>query len=148
MATPPAHSTERGTSESPDRRDASDGSGASFPIVAIGASAGGLAALETFFDHVPRDAGVAFVIVMHLSPEHESLLDTLLQPHVTMPVQQVTEPVRLEPNRVYIIPPNANLEAIDTTCASAHSRRDAPSARRSTTSSTRWRSRTAAMPSA
>jgi len=55
-----------------------------------------------------------FVVVVHLSPEHKSLLADLLQSHVHMPVQQVTETTPLEPNTVYVIPPNANLDAIDT----------------------------------
>src|SRR5690606_13658167 len=76
-----------------------------FPIVGIGASAGGLAALKTFLAHVPDDSGLAFVVVVHLSPEHKSHLPELLQPHVAMPVQQVRETVKLEPNHVYVIPP-------------------------------------------
>src|SRR5262245_1493680 len=84
------------------------------PLVGIGASAGGLAALKQFFAHVPENTGFAYVIVVHLAPEHESHLTELLQPHVKIPVQQVTETVPLEPNRVYVIPPNANLDTIDT----------------------------------
>ena len=83
-------------------------------VVGVGASAGGLAALKTLFDHVPEDSGLAFVVVVHLSPEHESHLADLLQPHVKIPVQQVTETMALEPNRVYVIPPGCNLSAIDT----------------------------------
>jgi len=83
-------------------------------IVGIGASAGGLAALRTFFKHVPEDSGLAYVIVVHLSPEHESHLAELLQPHVKMPVQQVSGEMPLRPDRVYVIPPNANLNTIDT----------------------------------
>ena len=83
-------------------------------VVGIGASAGGLTALKTFFDHVPADSGLAFVVVVHLSPEHKSHLADLLQPHVRFPVQQVNDATPLEPNHVYIIPPNANLSAIDT----------------------------------
>lgn len=83
-------------------------------VVGIGASAGGLAALRTFFSHVPSDSGLAFVVVVHLSPDHESHLADLLQPYVRMPVRQVTETMQLEPNQVYVIPPNANLNAVDT----------------------------------
>ena len=54
-------------------------------IVGIGASAGGLAALKTFFKHVPEDSGLAFVIVVHLAPEHRSHLDELLQTNLRMP---------------------------------------------------------------
>src|SRR5215472_16137944 len=83
-------------------------------VVGIGASAGGLAALKTFLHHVPEDSGLAFVVVVHLSPDHESHLAELLQPHVRFPVEQVRHTTLLEPNHVYIIPPNANLNAIDT----------------------------------
>lgn len=83
-------------------------------VVGIGASAGGLSALKTFFDHVPSDSGLAYVVVVHLAPEHKSHLADLLQPHVKMPVEQVTETVPLEPDHVYVIPPNANLNTIDT----------------------------------
>ena len=62
-------------------------------IVGIGASAGGLGALKTFFSHVPSDSNLAFVVVVHLSPEHESHLSDLLQPHVNVPVEQVTNTV-------------------------------------------------------
>jgi two-component system, chemotaxis family, CheB/CheR fusion protein len=83
-------------------------------VVGIGASAGGLAALKIFLEHVPPDSGLSFVVVVHLSPDHESHLAELLQPHVRLPVEQVNQTKRIEPNSVYIIPPNANLNAIDT----------------------------------
>jgi two-component system CheB/CheR fusion protein len=83
-------------------------------VVGIGASAGGLAALKTFFDQVPADSGLVFVVVVHLSPEHKSHLPDLLQPHIRFPAEQVTETTRLQPNHAYIIPPNANLSTIDT----------------------------------
>src|SRR5215469_11824914 len=83
-------------------------------VVGIGASAGGLAALKIFLEHVPQDSGLAFVVVVHLSPDHESHLAELLQPHVRFPVEQVTQTTLLERNHAYIIPPNANLNAIDT----------------------------------
>jgi two-component system, chemotaxis family, CheB/CheR fusion protein len=83
-------------------------------VVGIGASAGGLSALRAFFGRVPEDSGLAFVVVVHLSPEHKSHLAEILQPHVRIPVQQVSQTVPLEPNRVYVIPPNRNLSAIDT----------------------------------
>jgi two-component system, chemotaxis family, CheB/CheR fusion protein len=83
-------------------------------VVGIGASAGGLTALKRFFEHIPIDSGLSFVVVVHLSPEHKSMLADLLQPSARLPVRQVTETMPLEPNNVYVIPPNANLSAIDT----------------------------------
>ncbi len=83
-------------------------------MVGIGASAGGLAALKIFISRVPADSGIAWVVVMHLSPTHESHLSELLQPHVGVPVRQVTDTTVLEPNQIYVVPPNANLNAIDT----------------------------------
>jgi two-component system CheB/CheR fusion protein len=83
-------------------------------IVSIGASAGGLAALKHLFANIPADSGLTFVVVVHLSPEHKSHLAEVLQPHIKMPVLQVTQSLPLEANHVYVIPPNANLEAIDS----------------------------------
>lgn len=83
-------------------------------IVGIGASAGGLAALKAFFSQIPKDSGLAYVVVVHLSPEHKSALAELLQPHIKIPVEQVTKTMPLEPDHVYVIPPNANLSAVDT----------------------------------
>jgi two-component system CheB/CheR fusion protein len=83
-------------------------------VVGIGASAGGLAALRRFLENVPEDSSLAFVVVVHLSPDHESHLAELLQPHVRFPVEQVNQTTLLERNHVYIIPPNANINAIDT----------------------------------
>ncbi|MBV8495428.1 MAG: hypothetical protein JO361_01465, partial [Gammaproteobacteria bacterium] len=85
-----------------------------FYVVGIGASAGGLGALRTFFRGLSATPGFACVVVVHLSPEHESHLVELLQPYTQMPVRQVVKTVALEPNHVYVIPPNANLNSIDT----------------------------------
>lgn len=102
-------STEK-TSERSENKASND----KFPIIAIGASAGGLDALRQLLDNTPPDSDCAFIIVMHLSPEHESHLEPLLQPHTQMAVRQVNETVALEKNCVYLIPPNANLNAIDS----------------------------------
>src|SRR5262249_26236336 len=83
-------------------------------VVGIGASAGGLAALKTFLNHVPVDSGLAFVVVVHLSPDHESHLAALLQTNLKFPVEQVSRTTLIESNHVYIVPPNANLNAIDS----------------------------------
>ena len=83
-------------------------------VVGLGASAGGLAALKAFFQQVPEDTGITFVVVMHLSAERESHLAELLQPFVKIPVTQVSETVAMEPDHVYVIPPGCNLSAIDS----------------------------------
>nr|MBA3320742.1 chemotaxis protein [Pyrinomonadaceae bacterium] len=86
---------------------------APFPVIGLGASAGGLQALKDFFTHMPAESGMAFVVIMHLSPKHESHAATLLQATTEMPVTQVTEAVKVEPNHVYVIPPTKNLEMSD-----------------------------------
>lgn len=84
-----------------------------FPVVGIGASAGGLKALMTFFENMPNDCGMAFVVIMHLSPKHESNADKILQNVTKIPVVQVTEPTPIERNRVYVIPPAMDLSMND-----------------------------------
>jgi two-component system CheB/CheR fusion protein len=84
-----------------------------FPVVGIGASAGGLEALIAFFGNMPDDTGAAFVVVMHLSPVHESNADAILQRATSMPVVAVTKPVHIEQNSVYVISPNKYLEMND-----------------------------------
>ncbi len=84
---------------------------ASFPIVGIGASAGGLAAFETFFRQMPAetDSGMAFVLVQHLAPAHTSLLVELVQRYTSMHVTEIEDGMVVERNNIYIIPPNADL---------------------------------------
>ena len=82
-----------------------------FPVVGIGASAGGLAAFEAFFSAIPADSdsGMAFVLVQHLAPEHKSLLVDLVKRYTRMQVFEVEDGVEVQPNCVYIIPPNRDL---------------------------------------
>ncbi|HAQ86639.1 MAG TPA: chemotaxis protein, partial [Pseudomonas sp.] len=80
-----------------------------FPVVGIGASAGGIQALMTFFEHMPNDCGMAFVVIMHLSPKHESNVDKIIQNVTKMPVVQVTQAVTIERNHIYVIPPALDL---------------------------------------
>ncbi len=80
-----------------------------FPIVGIGASAGGLEAFRSLLQALPAKTGMAFVLVQHLDPEHESLLTRLLSHATRMPVMEVTEGVAVEPDHVYVIPPNKAL---------------------------------------
>ncbi len=76
-------------------------------VAALGASAGGLEALQEFLDHVPSDTGVAFIIAQHLDPSRESIGPELLGHHTEMPVNQVMEGDRLQPDHVYVTPPDA-----------------------------------------
>jgi len=84
-----------------------------FAVVGIGASAGGIQSLQEFFRHVAADSGMAYVVILHLSPNHESHLTSVLQSVSTVPMIQVTERMLVQPNHVYIIPPNQHLEMID-----------------------------------
>ena len=83
-------------------------------IVGIGASAGGLKPLQTFFETLPPTTGMAFVVVTHLHPEHESHMAEILQSKTRMRVSQVDRRVGIEPDHVYVIPPNHNIVVSDT----------------------------------
>ncbi|MDX2480448.1 MAG: chemotaxis protein CheB, partial [Desulfuromusa sp.] len=85
---------------------------ASFPIVGIGASAGGLEAFESFFNAMPADSGMAFILVAHLDPSHVSLLPELLQKATKMPVCHIKDGTVVKPNNVYVIPPNNELHIL------------------------------------
>jgi two-component system CheB/CheR fusion protein len=87
----------------------------SFPIVSLGASAGGLEALEQFLAHVPKESGLGFVVVQHMDPTHKGLLVELLQRNTAMPVLQIKDRMKIEPNHVYVIPPNKDLSILHGT---------------------------------
>ena len=80
-----------------------------FPIVGLGASAGGLEAFEHFFRNVPPDSGMAFVLVQHLDPAHASILTEILQRSTAMPVVEAQHSMVVAPNGVYVIPPNRDM---------------------------------------
>jgi two-component system CheB/CheR fusion protein len=84
-----------------------------FPIVAIGASAGGLEAFRSFLDAQSTTSGMAFVMIQHLDPMHPSLMQGLLSSHTSMTVAQAADGAPLEPNHVYLIPPGAYLAMRD-----------------------------------
>src|ERR1044072_4794488 len=92
------------------RRDANDTAAG----VGVGA-AGGVTGLQQFFGDIDPKSGLAFVVVMHLSPEHESQLASVLQQKTSMPVTQVEKAVHVRPNHVYVIPPNHQLTFEDST---------------------------------
>ena len=90
---------------------------ASFPVVGIGASAGGLAAFEAFFSGMPSDtdSGMAFVLVQHLAPDHKSMLADLVKRYTRMQVFEVEDGMAVQPNCAYIIPPNRDMAFLDGT---------------------------------
>ena len=84
-----------------------------FPIVTLGASAGGLEAFKNFFKAMSHDSGIAFVLVAHLDPTHVSLLPELVQKQSKMKVHQIKDGTQVLPNNVYVIPPNKNLNILN-----------------------------------
>lgn len=83
-------------------------------VIGIGASAGGLEAFSNFFAHLPADNGMAFVLVQHLSPDHESMLTEILARGSPIPVVEAKDGMRVEANRVHVIPPDATLTIEDS----------------------------------
>jgi len=93
-----------------------------FPIIAVGASAGGLEAFEALFENMPTDLGAGFVLLAHLDPTHISILPELIQRRTKMPVHQIEDGMQIEPNHIYVIPSNkklsilhGNLQLLDST---------------------------------
>ncbi len=84
-----------------------------FPIVGIGASAGGLDAFKRLLNAIPEDSGMAYVLVQHLDPSHESMLPEILSRETKLPVHEITDDIHLAPNHIYIIPSNKMLTSTD-----------------------------------
>ncbi len=84
-----------------------------FPVVGIGASAGGLDAFKKLLKAIPENSGMAYVLVQHLDPNHESLLPDLLQKVTTIPVLEISDDIKVEPNHIYVIPSNKMMVAND-----------------------------------
>ena len=99
------------------KTDHSEQTCTSFPIVGIGASAGGLAAFEAFFSGMPAgtDPGMAFVLVQHLAPDHKSILTELIRRYTRMQVFEVEDGMVVQPNCTYIIPPNRDMILVNGT---------------------------------
>lgn len=95
--------TSSSSSESPEEQ---------FPIVGIGASAGGLKAIEVLIQHIPPNSGIAFVIVQHLDPDSKGMMCELLQRITAMSVVTVTDRLKVQPNHVYVIPPNRSMSLL------------------------------------
>ena len=102
---PPPPTTEDASAGERGRQD--------LPVAGLVASAGGLDAFKKFFAAMPADSGIAFVVFPHLDPHHDSLMVDLLSRHTSMPVVEAAEGIAVEPNRVYIIPPNKNMTIAD-----------------------------------
>src|SRR5258708_6206375 len=85
----------------------------SFPVVAIGASAGGLEAYTEFFKALPANTGMAFVVVQHLDPNHRSLLADIISKTAKMPVEEVTSGQKLKPNCAFAIPHTTLMAIVD-----------------------------------
>ena len=88
-------------------------------VVGLGASAGGIGALKAFFEAAGPDGGIAFVVILHLSPEHESNLAEVLSASTPLTVSVVRDRARLEPDHVYVVSPNRKLELVDGSIASS-----------------------------
>jgi two-component system CheB/CheR fusion protein len=101
----------KAAAESGESPPAATAPGAEFPVVGIGASAGGLAAFEAFFSGMPADSepGMAFVLVQHLAPDHKSILTDLVQRYTRMQVHEVEDGMTVRPNYAYIIPPGRDM---------------------------------------
>lgn len=84
-----------------------------FPVVGVGASAGGLAAFKKLISAIPEDSGMAYVLVQHLDPNHESMLPEILQKGSKIPVKEITDDIKVAPNNIYIMPSNKMLLAND-----------------------------------
>ncbi|KVV14798.1 CheR family methyltransferase [Flavobacterium sp. TAB 87] len=84
-----------------------------FPIIGIGASAGGLEAFTQFIDAIPADSGMAYVFVQHLHPQHDSMLTELLSRVAKIPINEITDDIHLAPNNIYVIPENKILTSFD-----------------------------------
>ena len=112
------HAGQAASASSPDASSGDVGSldesgGHDFPVVGIGASAGGLEAFGELLKHLPRDTGMAFILIQHLDPSHESMLTALLARAAPMPVHEAQDGVEYAPNCAYVIPPNTYLAITD-----------------------------------
>ncbi|HXK55092.1 MAG TPA: chemotaxis protein CheB [Gammaproteobacteria bacterium] len=97
-----------------DSRESGSRTQGKLTIVGIGASAGGLEAIESFFQHMDPGSGMAFVLVQHLDPTHKSILSELVGRFTKMPVQEVTQSLQVKPDHVYVIPPNRDLAILNS----------------------------------
>ena len=106
---------EAAAAETPAPQEKGSHTDSPFPVIGIGASAGGLEALELFLANVPAGSGMAFVIVQHLDPTHKGIMVELLQRATVMKVVQVRDRIQIEPDHVYVIPPNRDMSILHGT---------------------------------
>ncbi|MFM2088945.1 MAG: hypothetical protein RLZZ237_3814 [Pseudomonadota bacterium] len=97
------------TSSNNNHLPAPDAAAAAFPVVAIGASAGGLDPIVAFLANVPQESGIAYVVIQHLDPTQKAMLPELLQRATSIPVVEIAHQAELRPNHIYVIPSNADL---------------------------------------
>lgn len=107
-----ARTAKRSSTPTQDAGAATEKAAPPFTIVAIGASAGGLEALELFLSHVPANSGMAFVVIQHLDPNYKGMMPELLQRATSMPVAQARNRMKVKPDCVYVIPPNSDLSIL------------------------------------
>ncbi|MDQ3634600.1 MAG: hypothetical protein M3405_08850 [Acidobacteriota bacterium] len=97
-----------------ERKDSSQKSPKNeFLVVGVGASAGGIQALKEFFVNVPADSGAAYVVILHLSPDHDSQLAEIIKTATEITVTKITKKVKVEPNHIYVISPNESISMSD-----------------------------------
>jgi two-component system CheB/CheR fusion protein len=107
-----AKGTQQEPGKTPRKETPSEHEKSGFPIVGIGASAGGLEALGQFLGHVPAQSGMAFVIIQHLDPTHKGMMPELLQRTTAVKVIQAKDRMKVEPGYAYVIPPNKNMSIL------------------------------------
>lgn len=107
-------STKAASSTKASRSKSDSGGAESFPIVGIGASAGGLEAVEQLVNHLSDDTGIAFIVIQHLSPDRESILAELIAKKARIPVVEVTDGMKVEKNHLYVIPPGKDMAILNT----------------------------------
>ncbi len=131
----------------PSRRSSRSGdsprAAESFPVVGLGASAGGLDAFRKLLDALPAGSGMAFILIQHLDPTHASMMVDLLAGHTPMTVQQAADGMPLEPEHVYLIPPAPISRSVLAPFACRSRASVTARACRSTSSCARWRKRSA-----
>jgi len=111
----PSISKDKMVTRVPKNKPATFAESKQFPIVGIGASAGGLEALEQFFGVIPKDNGMAFVVIQHLDPTHVGIMPELLQRISPMKVLQASDRLKINPNCIYVIPPNKSMSMLNGT---------------------------------